>query len=62
VARPFSRRSSQPRDQTQVFCIVSRFLTIKPPGKAHSIVTIYFIGSMRDGNTRPPYLPPEKPV
>ena len=27
VASPFSRRSSQPRDQTQVSCIVGRFLT-----------------------------------
>ena len=25
VAVPFSRRSSQPRDQTQVSCIVGRF-------------------------------------
>ena len=27
VAFPFSRGSSQPRDQTQVFCIVGRFST-----------------------------------
>ena len=27
VAFPFSRRSSQPRDQTQVFCIADRFFT-----------------------------------
>ena len=28
VAVPFSRGSSQPRDQTQISCIVSRFFTI----------------------------------
>ena len=28
VVFPFSRGSSQPRDQTQVSCIASRFLTI----------------------------------
>ena len=28
VAIPFSRGSSQPRDQTQVFCIAGRFFTI----------------------------------
>ena len=28
VAIPFSKGSSQPRDQTQVFCIASRFFTI----------------------------------
>ena len=27
VAFPFSRQSSQPRDQTQVSCIVGRFFT-----------------------------------
>ena len=33
VAIPFSRGSSQPRDQTQVSCIAGRFFTIWPPGK-----------------------------
>ena len=28
VAMPFSRASSLPRDQTQVFCIVGRFFTV----------------------------------
>ena len=28
VAIPLSRGSSQPRDQTQVFCVVGRFFTI----------------------------------
>ena len=28
VALPFSRESSQPRDQTQVSCIAGRFLTV----------------------------------
>ena len=27
IAVPFSRGSSQPRDQTQVFCIAGRFFT-----------------------------------
>ena len=33
VAYPFSRGSSQPRDQTGVFCIASRFFTTELPGK-----------------------------
>ena len=34
VAIPFSRGSSQPRDQTQVFCIAGRFFTIWVTRKA----------------------------
>ena len=34
VAIPFSRRSSWPRDQTQTFCIASRFFTIWPTREA----------------------------
>ena len=33
VAIPFSRGSSQPRDQTWVSCIAGRFLPSEPPGK-----------------------------
>ena len=33
VALPFSRGSSQPRDQTQVSCIAGEFSTAEPPGK-----------------------------
>ena len=33
VANSFSRGSSEPRDQTQVSCIASRFFPSKPPGK-----------------------------
>ena len=33
VAFPFSRGSSQPRDQTQVSCIAGEFFTAEPPGK-----------------------------
>ena len=33
VAIPFSRESSQPRDQTLVSCITGRFFTTEPPGK-----------------------------
>ena len=32
VAVPFSRGSSQPRDETQVSCIAGRFLPTEPPG------------------------------
>ena len=35
---PFSRGSSQPRDQTQVFCISGRFFTTEPPG---NLVEVY---------------------
>ena len=33
VAISFSRGSSPPRDQTQVSCIIGKFLTTEPPGK-----------------------------
>ena len=33
VARPSSRGSSRPRDQTQVSCIAVRFFTVEPLGK-----------------------------
>ena len=33
VAIPFSRRSSRPRDQTQVSCNTGRFFTTEPPRK-----------------------------
>ena len=36
VAFPFSRRSSQPRDQTQVSCIAADSLPAEPPGKPKS--------------------------
>ena len=35
VAVPFSRGSSQPRDQTHVSCIAGGFFTTEPPGKSH---------------------------
>ena len=34
VAFPFSRGSSQPRDQTQVFCLAGRFLTSRATREA----------------------------
>ena len=37
VAIPFSRGSSQPRDQTWVFRIAGRFFTIKPSWKPTSV-------------------------
>ena len=33
VAMPFSRGSSQPRNQTYVSCTEGRFFTAEPPGK-----------------------------
>ena len=36
VAFPFSRGSSQPRDQTQVSHIASGFFTAEPPGKPNN--------------------------
>ena len=33
VAVPFSRGSSQPRDQTKVSCTAGKFFTTEPPGK-----------------------------
>ena len=33
VAKPFSRGSSWPRDQTRISCTAGRFLTADPPGK-----------------------------
>ena len=37
VASPFSWRSSQSRDWTQVSCIADRFLLFEPPGKPTNI-------------------------
>ena len=37
VAFPFSRRSFQPRDRTQVSHIVGRFFTAEPPGKPKQV-------------------------
>ena len=43
VAFPFSRGSSQPRDQTQVSCIAGRFFTSCPIRKAWELYT-FLIG------------------
>ena len=42
VAISFSRRSSLPRDWTQVSLIVGRRFTVKPPGKSSSKGTVIF--------------------
>ena len=39
VAFPFSRGSSQLRDQTQVSCITGVFFTAEPPGKPRCVIT-----------------------
>ena len=41
VAFPFSRGSSQPRDETQVSCIAGGFFTAEPPGKPHVVHSMY---------------------
>ena len=41
VAMPFSRGSSQPRDQTQVSCTAGRFFTIWATREAHSSLSIH---------------------
>ena len=45
VAFPFSRRSSQPRDQTCVSCILAgRFFTTEPPGNLKRIDAKFNLG------------------
>ena len=41
VAIPFTRESSQPRDQAQVPCIADGFFTTEPPGKPY-VTMIHF--------------------
>ena len=49
IAIPFSRRSSQPRDQTQVSCIAGRFFTVWATGKP----SLYpKMGTIKDRNDR----------
>ena len=38
VACPFSRGSSRPRNQTQIFCIASRFFPAEPSGKPNPLI------------------------
>ena len=40
VAMSFSRRSSQPRDRTQVFWLAGEFFTTEPPGKSTPVVVL----------------------
>ena len=60
VTVPFSKGSSQPRDQTQVSHTAGDSLSAVPQGKPWWLTTNCKI--LRDGNTRPPHLSPEKPV
>ena len=41
VAIPFCKRSSQPRDQTQVLCTEGRFFTSEPSGSPYHSLYIY---------------------
>ena len=41
VVIPFSRESSQPKDQTQVSCIAGRFFTIRDTGKPYNCMWVY---------------------
>ena len=64
VAISFSRGSSQPKDWTWVSCIANRCFTIwvtREPWWLYGSQQI-MENSLRDVNTRPPELPPEKPV
>ena len=49
VTISFSRRSSQPRDQTHVSCLAGRFFTTEPPGKPNYFSTLIQI--LRFGQT-----------
>ena len=51
VVAPFSKRTSQPSDQTQVSNIAGRFFTAEPPGKP--IVQRFKVSSFE---------PPGKPI
>ena len=50
VAIPFSRGSSQPRNQTQVFCITGRYFTIWATREAHQYVIPIIIIISSDKN------------
>ena len=66
----FSRESSQPRDRTQVSHIVDRCFISWATREVHIDYTKAFDyvdhnklwKILRDGNTRPSYLPPEKSI
>ena len=51
VAISSSRRSSQPRDQTQVSCTAGGFLPSKPPGKPRFLLVTYFISYWKPTHT-----------
>ena len=52
VAFPFSRGSSQPRDQTQVSCIAGRFFTSCATREAQEYCSLYFSNSFCIGAGR----------
>ena len=57
VVMPSSRGSSQPRDQTRVFCIAGRFFTTEPSGKPISflyedVINLFFITSGGRGRSQ----------
>ena len=49
VAIPFSRGSSQPRDQTQFSCITSKFFTVWATGKIRSLISEDKISVFNEG-------------
>ena len=55
VAMPSSRRSSQPRDQTQVSCTAGRLFATGPPGKTSHFHAMCLVMS---DSLRPHRLPP----
>ena len=42
VTIPFSRRSSQPRDYTQVSCIEGGFFTVRATREAPTVINMHF--------------------
>ena len=42
IAMPYSRGSSWPRDQTQVYCIAGRCITTEPLGKPTAVHIVNF--------------------
>ena len=57
VAMPFSRRSSQPRDQTHVSCIADEFFTPEPPGKPYCKVSKDYIPSSHQFQMKDFFIP-----
>ena len=58
VAMPSSRRSSPPRDRTQVSCIAGGFFAAEPPGKPCLEIASYNDNVQRSSPTDPNAMEP----